>query len=101
LPTQKDADKDRQLALYQIGIQKKWTDIDGVQLIWHYLAFDKDIVSSRTDEAICRLTDATTAVIDEIEAAHDFPPRESALCNWCEYPDLCPQRKHYFKSNFK
>jgi len=36
-------------------------------------------------------------VIDEIESAEDFPPKESGLCEWCEYPDLCPLRKHAFK----
>lgn len=97
LPTQEDADKDRQLALYQIGIQKKWTDVDDVQLIWHYLAFEKDIVSSRSQNSINTLTTDTMKLIDEIKAASDFPAKESGLCNWCEYPDLCPMRKHFFK----
>jgi putative RecB family exonuclease len=94
LPTQEDADRDRQLALYQIGIQRKWPDTQDIQLIWHYLAFDRDLVSSRSPDALTRLTEDTMRAIDEIEAAERFPPRESALCNWCEYPDLCPQRKH-------
>ena len=36
-------------------------------------------------------------LIDEIESVQDFLPNESALCNWCEYPDLCPLRKHFYK----
>ena len=35
--------------------------------------------------------------IGEIETKTDFYPRESGLCDWCEYPDLCPMRKHYEK----
>jgi hypothetical protein len=30
-------------------------------------------------------------------STEEFLPRESGLCSWCEYPDLCPLRKHSFK----
>lgn len=96
LPSQEDADNDRQLALYQIGIQEKWPDIKDLRLIWHYLAFDKELVSLRSQEAINSLVGRTAQLIDEIEAAEEFPPRDSGLCDWCEYPDLCPNRKHFF-----
>jgi len=97
LPGQEDIDNDRQLALYHIGIRQKWPDIKKPRLIWHYLAFDRELVSSRSEAEISRLTADTIKLIDEIEAAEDFPPRESGLCNWCEYPDLCPLKKHAFK----
>jgi len=97
LPSQEDADNDRQLGLYHIGLQKKWPDIKDIRLVWHYLAFDRELVSSRPEESISKLVDDTMRLIDEIEAAEDFPPRESALCDWCEYPDLCPMRKHFYK----
>ena len=97
LLSQEQVDNDRQLALYQIGIQKKWPDIKNIRLIWHYLAFDTQLVSYRTPEASSSLVQGTKSLIDEIVAARDFPPRESSLCDWCEYPDLCPLRKHFFK----
>ena len=97
LPSQEDADSDQQLALYQIGIQKKWPDIESVRLVWHYLAFDQELVSSRSDAAISRLINDTTRMIDEIESTVDFLPRESGLCGWCEDPDLCPIMKHSHK----
>ena len=96
LPSQEEADNDRQLGLYHIGVQKKWPDIENIRLIWHYIAFDEELVSYRTPEAISRLIQNTKALIDEIEAAEDFPPRESALCDWCEYGDLCPMRRHMY-----
>ena len=96
LPSQEEADNDRQLGLYHIGVQKKWPDIENIRLIWHYVAFDRELVSYRTPEAISRLIQNTKALIDEIEAAEDFPPRESALCDWCEYGDLCPMRRHMY-----
>jgi len=97
LPSQEDADNDRQLGLYHIGIQKKWPDIRNIKLVWHYLAFDRELVSFRSDEAISKLVEETKGLIDEIEATDEFPPRESSLCEWCEYPDLCPVRKHLYK----
>ncbi len=96
LPGQEDVDNDRQLALYQIGIQKKWPDIKEVRLVWHYLAFDRELVSARSAEKLAELAKDTIRLIDEIESAEEFPPRESALCDWCEYPDLCPNRKHFY-----
>ncbi len=97
LPSQQDADNDRQLGLYHIGVQNKWPDIKNIRLVWHYLAFDKELVSLRSEEAISKLVEDTIRTIDEIEATDDFKPRESGLCDWCEYPDLCPLRKHFTK----
>jgi RecB family exonuclease len=96
LPSQEDVDSDRQLGLYHIGIRKRWPDIKDIRLIWHYLAFDRELVSSRSDEAIAQLVADTTRLIGEIESAQDFPPKESGYCEWCEYPDLCPVRKHFY-----
>ncbi len=97
MPGQEDADKDRQLGLYQIGVQKRWPDVENIRLVWHYVAFDTELVSCRTPEAISSLIESTKSLIDEIESVQDFLPDESALCNWCEYPDLCPRRKHFYK----
>jgi len=96
LPSQHDIDNDRQLALYQIGIQKRWPDIKKVRLIWHYLAFNTDLVSFRAPHSISKLKQDMKSLIDKIESAEEFPPAESRLCDWCEYPDLCPMRKHFY-----
>lgn len=96
LPGQSDADSDRQLALYHIGVKKRWPDVQQVRLVWHYLAFDRELVSVRSDDALDELATGARKLIDDIEAAADFPPRESSLCQWCEYPDLCPNRKHLY-----
>ena len=52
LPEQADLDKDRQLALYQVGVQKLWPEAKEVRLIWHLVAFDVEMRSSRTPEAL-------------------------------------------------
>jgi hypothetical protein len=82
--------------LYQIGVQKKWPDIKKVKLVWHYLAFDHELVSVRSAEQLAELSGDTIKLIDQIESAEEFPAKDSGLCDWCEYPDLCPNRKHFY-----
>jgi putative RecB family exonuclease len=97
LPTQKDVDSDRQLAFYHMGVEGKWNDIREIYLIWHYLAFDTEIRSSRTPEKLDQLRRETMELIQKIEMDRDFAPKESPLCDWCDYQGLCPKRKHLVK----
>ncbi len=97
LPMQRHFDEDRQLALYQIGVENLWGDAKSVDLIWHYLVHDKEIRSRRSAEAIEKLKAEIAALIEQIEMAEEedrFPAKESELCRWCEYQVLCPRHKH-------
>jgi len=96
LPTQKKIDGDRQLALYQIAVQSMWDDARKVELVWHYLVFDKELRSNRKPEQLVKLTEGINALIDTIESAEEFEPKPSALCDWCEYKNICPVWKHEF-----
>ncbi len=99
LPEQRELDEDRQLALYQIGVQKLWPEAreKGVRLVWHEVAFDVEMRSARTAEALEKLKAEIGALIDRIESEKEFPLHESALCGWCPYWDLCPAKKHLVK----
>jgi putative RecB family exonuclease len=94
LPTKEDVESDRQLAFYQMGVAEKWQDIREVRLIWHYLAFDVEIQSSRTPEELHQLRQETLELIQKIERDRQFIPKEGPLCNWCDYQGFCPKRKH-------
>jgi putative RecB family exonuclease len=94
LPTQENVNSDRQLAFYQMGVVGKWKDIQEIRLIWHYLAFDTEIRSSRTPEELHRLRRKTLELIQKIETDRQFLPKEGPLCNWCDYQGFCPKRKH-------
>jgi putative RecB family exonuclease len=94
LPTQEEVDKDRQLALYHIAVQGMWEDVGDVELVWHYLAFGKELRSRRTAGELEGLRGDIIRLIREIERDTAFQPRESALCDWCPYPELCPAKKH-------
>lgn len=94
LPTQEEVNSDRQLAFYQMGVEEKRKDIREVRLIWHYLAFDAEIQSSRTPEKLHQLRQETLELIQKIESDRQFIPKEGPLCDWCNYQGLCPKRKH-------
>lgn len=96
-PTEESLKEDRQLALYQIDVQKKYSDAKEVKLIWHYLTFGKEFSSKRTQEELEDLKGRTIRLIDEVESTTDFPPEESGVCPWCDYQHLCPVRKHLVK----
>jgi RecB family exonuclease len=50
--------------------------------------------STRTPEALEALKKEIGELIDRIEAATEYEPHESPLCDWCPYWDLCPVKKH-------
>lgn len=97
LPSQSKFDEDRQLALYQIGIKEKFRDAKDIRLIWHYLLFDKEFTSERTETQLKDLKKQVVSLIKTIEKDSRFEPIESNLCGWCEYPDFCPAKRHEIK----
>ncbi|MFH1830368.1 MAG: PD-(D/E)XK nuclease family protein [Pseudomonadota bacterium] len=97
LPLQEYLDRDRQLALYEIGLRQAWPDVKKADLVWHYVVFDKEMRSSRTAEQLEDVKKSTIALIDQIEAADKFPPKESGLCSYCAYQDICPLFAHKFR----
>ncbi|MFH1225371.1 MAG: PD-(D/E)XK nuclease family protein [Candidatus Diapherotrites archaeon] len=100
LPLQEYLNADRQLALYEIAVRKMFSDAERVELVWHYLAFDKELRSSRTPEQLEALKCETVSLIDEIETkkiTNDFPAKESALCEWCQFQAHCPKTMHAHK----
>jgi putative RecB family exonuclease len=89
VPTQKEVDEDRQLALYQIGLADRYPD-QPMRLVWHYLQRDRKLTSTRTPEQLRYLREDTMSVVDRINDETEFKPTRSALCDWCEYNDRCP-----------
>lgn len=98
LPTQEQLDDDRQLAIYCYGVKKMYPDAKEVKLVWHFLAFDKEMGSHRTDEQLETLRKEIMGLIKDIESCKEFDAKESALCDWCEYQPQCPRFMHLFKT---
>ena len=97
LPTQNELDHDWQLGLYQIGVKEKFRDAKEINLIWHYLIFDKEFSSTRSDAQLKDLEKEVLSLIKAIEKETIFNPKESNLCDWCEYFEYCPAKQHEIK----
>ncbi len=80
-----------------MAVEGRFPDAREVRLVWHYLAFDRELRSHRTPADLDTHRSAAMRLIDRIEQASEYPPQESALCRWCEYRDICPVQKHLVK----
>jgi putative RecB family exonuclease len=91
LPPQARVDEDRQLGLYQLGLEQTYADAREIELVWHYLVFNRTLRSRRSPDALAKLRDDTVRLIDEIEVEQDYKPKPGPLCRWCDYAELCPE----------
>ncbi len=94
LPKQDELDQDRQLAMYSLWVRQNFKNFNKVRLVWHFLAFDKEMDSFRTKTQLDELKNVVWTQIKEIEAAEDFPANVSWLCDWCLYRSICPMWSH-------
>lgn len=94
LLTQQQVDRDRQLALYQIGVQHAWPEARRVQLVWHFLAHDLELRSARTAEQLDHVRRDVLGLVGEIQAEQDFATRVGTHCGWCPYKPICPAWRH-------
>ncbi len=94
LPTPEEAARDEQAGWYALAARERFPHARELLLVWHYLRFDERLVTTRTPEKIEELKEDIVGRVKAIEAARSFPPRESALCPWCEYFTICPAKGH-------
>lgn len=91
---QSEADSDRQLAMYSIWVKDRFKDAKKVILLWHMLAFDKEVISERSNNELEKLHQEVVSRIKEIETCEEYPTNVSSLCDYCVYKSLCPSFKH-------
>jgi putative RecB family exonuclease len=85
---------DRQLALYMIGVKDAYPDVRDIRLVWHFLKFDKEVNSTRTEAELAALKAETIRLIQQIEQEEVFEARPGFLCEWCEFKPMCRQWRH-------
>jgi len=94
LPKQESLDEDRQLAMYSLWVRNQYKDFKKIRLVWHFVAFDKEMDSYRTEKQLEVLKKNVLSRIHEIEETKDFSANVSNLCDWCLYKGICPMWKH-------
>jgi putative RecB family exonuclease len=90
VPSQAELDRDRQLALYEVGVRRALGERGEVRLVWHYLFANQARTSRRSPEQLDAQRGDARALIDRIRAESAFEPRPGPLCRWCEYQAICP-----------
>jgi putative RecB family exonuclease len=95
LPDSAKVGSDTQLALYELALRYRWPEARRVSLIWHYLAFDKEIQITKTAQQLETIKRNTLGLIQRIESTSSFPTHVTALCDWCEYKEICPAMKKH------
>jgi putative RecB family exonuclease len=97
LKKQSELDEDRQLAVYAMGVKSMYPDAKEVVLVWHFLAFDKEMRSTRTTEQLIDLKKEILELIEKINKEKEYKANQSALCDYCEFKSLCPLWKHLYQ----
>jgi len=98
---QEEADSDRQLAMYSIWVKDKFKDAKSVKLVWHMLAFNKEVVSERSKKELEKLQQEIISTIKEMENAKEFPTNVTGLCDYCGFKHICPSFKHKVELEIK
>ncbi len=104
LPTPHETANDRQLALYMLGVQQRYPDLEKIDLVWHFVRFDEDVWSQRTEGQLQKMADETTSLINTIEeavASRNLPTQTSSLCGWCDFRPQCPEFAHLYQMESK
>jgi len=90
LPTKEKIDNDKQLSIYSLAVQELFGKNQRSLLVWHYLNFNKQIFARKSNQELEQLKQDILELIQKIESTKQFSTNKSALCNWCEYKNMCP-----------
>jgi len=97
LPSQQMLDNDTQMGLYCLAVKCLWPDFNNIKLTQIYLRHGVALSTVMDEGKLEEIKYQAFQKILEIEQAKredDFPPRESSLCDWCVYFELCPAKRH-------
>lgn len=99
LPTKDEAEADTQLATYALGVKDMYPDAERIRLIWHYLAFDREVTVEKDWSELDVIEEQLVGVIHDIEDTEEYEPSKSPLCHYCGYQPRCPLWEHKFQDD--
>ena len=95
--TAASAQKDLQMKVYYLAVVRTEGKVERVDVVWHYLRHGRDLRLDSVDWNPQRIAGMLRKRIDKLRAAEADPgqlaPKESILCNWCYYWDVCPAKQ--------
>jgi putative RecB family exonuclease len=107
MPSQEALDKNLQLSLYSLGLQKRWPHLNAedIKLSLYFLKHEEKLSTKASPETTEKTKNHILKVINEIQERlrqrKEFEPMPGPLCNWCPYRPMCPAWKHLYKRDEK
>jgi len=91
--TQEQADADKQLAFYHLGMKEIYGEDVKVRLVWHFLSHDLKVVSQRSEEELVQLKLETLELIEKIKNNSVWKGCGKSWCDWCAWKKKNPDFK--------
>ncbi len=104
MPSQDALNRDLQLSLYSLGLQKRWPHLAAadIKLSLYFLKHGEKLTAKPAPDATERTQEKMLKTIREIQnrirEGKPFEPMPSILCNWCGYRPICPAWKHMYRN---
>ncbi|MDZ7611687.1 MAG: PD-(D/E)XK nuclease family protein [Candidatus Moranbacteria bacterium] len=104
LPSQATVDDDLQLLIYLMAFLKRYPKLSNqpekVNLSLYYLKHGTKLTTQKTKQQLEEEKIRIFDLLEEIQNS-DFQPKVTALCDWCDFQEICPMWKHKFKEEKK
>lgn len=103
MPSQDALDKNLQLSLYALGLQKRWPHIkpEEITLSLYFLKHGEKLSTEATEGTTQKTKEHVLATLNEIkersQSGKGFEPMPGPLCDWCAYRPICPAWRHLYK----
>lgn len=104
MPSQEALDRDLQLSLYSLGLQRRWPHLaaEDIKLSLYFIKHGEKLstkaTSEKTQKTSRHILKTVNQIQDRIRDGKEFEPMPSILCNWCEYRPICPAWRHLYKN---
>lgn len=97
LPSQKSVDENLQLAVYHLGILKRWPMLAArpIKLSLYFVKHGEKLSTIKTNKDVEKTKEKILEIIDKIKKS-DFAPVPNNLCDWCDFQARCPYFSHKF-----
>lgn len=88
LKTQKDVDRDMQMAFYALGV-KEALNMKPEKLSFYFVEGGEKLSTTRTDEQLKQARKQVKEVVKKVKKG-SFEPKPGMHCKWCDYNTVCP-----------
>lgn len=104
MPSQADVDRDLQMSIYALGLQKRWPHVkpEAITLSLYFLKHGEKLSTTRSREATAATTGEVLktvhAIQEKLANGERFEPTPGPYCSFCPYQTICPAWRHLYRN---